>query len=326
VVGRLAARHGVIVELVHGESSGTVATVRLPTGAVVPGADELVEEFASAMAASTPLQPIDPPAMEEMPSAETIAEQPARVPTTGATPIPADPAPFADPAVNHAVPRGLDAIPRTVDPTPAPVAVAPALSESAPLDPAPLSPPVTPPVNITATTPRPDDRAQPLADLAAALDPVPHRAPAAPPVQREQLLADLAVAPTSAAPMSASVPVGLAAPTAPRRPAAARNEELASAQTSATEAVGAVLSVFSADRRTPGANLPNTSLVNTLSGVMSLDSPSPSPTPTPTPAPAPAPTAPATAPSPPGHDADPDKVRFQLAGFQSGTRRADQED
>ena len=46
VVGRLAARHGVVVELAHGESSGTVATVQLPTGAVVPGADELVEEFA----------------------------------------------------------------------------------------------------------------------------------------------------------------------------------------------------------------------------------------------------------------------------------------
>ena len=127
-------------------------------------------------------------------------------------------------------------------------------------------------------------------------------------------MADLAVAPTSAAPMSASVPIGLAAPTAPRRPAAALNEELVSAQTSATEAVGAALSVFSADRRTPGANLPNTSLANSLSGVMSLDA-SPPP-----------PEAPATTPSPGGHDTDPDKTRLQLAGFQSGTRRADQED
>ena len=125
-------------------------------------------------------------------------------------------------------------------------------------------------------------------------------------------MAELAVAPVTAAPMSASIPVGLAAPTAAaRRPAVTPNEELASAQTSANEAVGAALSVFGAERRTPGANLPNTSLVSSLSGVMSLDSASPAP-------------AGATPPAP--QAADPNEIRFQLAGFQSGTRRADQED
>ena len=124
-------------------------------------------------------------------------------------------------------------------------------------------------------------------------------------------MADLAVTPITAAPLSASAPIGLAAPTAPR-PAAVPNADLASAQASASQAVDAALSMFGAERRTPGANLPDTSLVSSLSGVMSLDT-------TPTPA---TPPSPRGAPSAP----DPDEIRFQLAGFQSGTRRADQED
>jgi len=311
VVGRLAARHGVVVELAHGESSGTIATVHLPTGAVVPGADELVEEFASAMAASAPSESTELPDVEEMPSAETITEQPTRVPAAGATPlgpILVAPTSLDDSLAPERAANGLDNIPRT----------------------APLSPP-TPTSELTSPPSRPAELDQVLADLTVAPDPAPQAAgstaapatprPASPtqPVQRGELLADLAVAPVSAAPMSASAPVGLAAPTAARRPVATPNPELASAQMSANEAVGAALSVFGAERRTPGANLPNTSVVSSLSGVMSLDASSPAPA-TSTSAESTA----ATSPAPPA--ADPDEIRFQLAGFQSGTRRADQED
>jgi hypothetical protein len=119
----------------------------------------------------------------------------------------------------------------------------------------------------------------------------------------------LAVAPISAAPLSASVPLGLAAPPAAPRAVAAPDPDLASAQASASQAVDAALSVFGTERRTPGANLPDTSLVSSLSGVMSLDAPPATPT-----------------AATERHAPDPDEIRFQLAGFQSGTRRADQED
>ncbi len=330
VVGRLAAQHGVVVELAHGESSGTIATVRLPTGAVVPGADELVEEFASAMAASNPPlgDPlIDAPTIEELPSAETIAEQPTRIPATGITnaaPIPVALPSLVDPPATEPVPHGLDAIPRSVGP--APVAAAPTPPGIAPPHTAPVvaaSAPASTPASQQVSSPaRPVEPEPSFDDLAAASDPAPQPDPqpdprpstAKQPAQREQLLADLAVAPIIAAPMSASVPVGLAAPTAPQQPAVAPNEDLASAQTSANEAVGAALSVFGAERRTPGANLPDTSLVSSLSGVMSLDESSA------------APATPATTTSPASQTGDPDEIRFQLAGFQSGTRRADQED
>ena len=101
-------------------------------------------------------------------------------------------------------------------------------------------------------------------------------------------------------------------PRAPISRKAAGGSRVAADSASASEAVDAALSMFGAERRMPGANLPDTSLVSSLSGVMSLDT-------SPTPA---APPSPRGAPSGP----DPDEIRFQLAGFQSGTRRADQED
>ena len=248
----------------------------------------------------------------------------------------AAPVAFADPPTPEPAPHGLDAIPRS--PAPAPVAactdaardraarprpssdrpaVAAGARADADLRTIPTHRGAQPSPNVDVT---PDPGRQPAvphrrASEVTLHEPAPRPAPATPPIQREQTLADLAVAPTSAAPMSASVPVGLAAPSAATtRPVITPNEELASAQTSANEAVGAALSVFGAERRTPGANLPNTSLVSSLSGVMSLDSivadtrRIPGETP-------PAPQA-----------ADPDEIRFQLAGFQSGTRRADQEE
>jgi hypothetical protein len=123
-------------------------------------------------------------------------------------------------------------------------------------------------------------------------------------------LADLASDPATAP----SPPVALAAPVAVPSAAPVPNADLMSAQTSANEAVGAALSVFGVERRTPGANLPNTSLVGSLSGVMSLDGATSAAG---TPASMPSATTEA--------DPDPDEIRFQLAGFQSGTRRADQE-
>ncbi len=330
VVGRLAARHGVVVELTHGESSGTVATVLLPTGAVVPGADELVEEFASAVAASTPPTPIEPPVAAPVSSADTIAEQPTRVPAAAAvvagvieaTTPPAAPPSF-DVVESEVAARSLDAIPRSAPTVPVPEAPAP--QSVAPLDlapadvVAPTSPQLSPPPAVpTAVTPPPVSApvAAALPESASSANVAePAAVPAAsPPTAREQLLADLAVAPVSAAPMSASIPVGLAAPVATPRSVITPNADLASAQTSANEAVGAALSMFGAERRTPGANLPNTSLVSSLAGVMSLDTASSAPTAT---------AAPTTrTPS----AADPDEIRSQLAGFQSGTRRADQED
>lgn len=302
VVGRLAARHGVVVELAHGESSGTVATVRLPTGAVVPGADELVEEFASAMAATAPAAAADPP------SDAPIRDAPAPDP---APPVPAPPRPdpitqptpvqpvVSLPVAANSAPTVLDVIPRTSAPT--------AVASAPPTDIAPALP--APPSPLAAQATRVAPRESTLADLVADLEPA--EPLAAPP--RAPSSDGLAIAPVSAAPLSASVPLGLAAPTAAPRAVAPPDPDpdLASAQASASQAVDAALSVFGTERRTPGANLPNTSLVGSFSGVMSLEA---------------APSALSSAATDRVGQPDPDEIRFQLAGFQSGTRRADQED
>ena len=344
VIGRLAARHGVTVELAHGESSGTVATVRLPTGAVVPPAQELVDEFTHATSGdAAPIEPPAPAPVAAAPapppeSANTIGEQPTRVPNTAIpTSIPSGPAAvLADTADTGAgVPSAQiplsppPAPPSTITPTNPPSFIAPS-DEQRPapgIDPllASLSAPVVPPEASPERAPEPTPDATPepaarrassLADLAVAPDvpaapaPVPARPDAATAVPVTAAVSEPASAPP-AAPAA-----GAPSPAAPSTSTSTPSDDLARAQSSANEAVGAALSVFGAARRTPGANLPNTSLVASLSGVMSLDSPG-SGTNESQPAASPVRTPDAT---------DPDEIRFQLAGFQSGTRRADRED
>jgi len=105
-------------------------------------------------------------------------------------------------------------------------------------------------------------------------------------------------------------------PPAPREPAP--GDGLSAARNSATDAVEGALSAFGSSRRTPGASLPDTSLTAAISGRMTLDIDS-SPAEPPTALTPPA-NEPLSAPTP-----DPNEIRFQLSGFQSGTRRADRE-
>lgn len=246
-----------------------------------------------------------------IPSAETIAEQPTRVraavadtaPTPAAPPVasPVAASSFDYPPATEIDPRRLESIPRTQ--TPAATAPAPLETTRPEVEVAVTEPPAAP--ALSPPTPAPTmPPTSSLADLAvppAASVPAPAAAPSAPaPIP--------APAPAPAAPASvAPAPVG---PAAMPHPVATASPDLVAAQNSANDAVAGALAVFGTERRTPGANLPQTSLVTSLSGVMSLDDAPVSPTP---PDPVPPPT-------------DPDEIRSQLAGFQSGTRRADQED
>ena len=346
VVGRLAARHGIDVHLSMGLGGrGLVVDVLIPLGVVVPGAGEILDDFdespdstaasptqadedAPAMAASdsvvaaplavVPGQPsaaasadVSPPEWSSVvqevrrPAAisETFGEQQRRVPAANqpaapapaAAPIPAPtPAPAPAPAIESVPVPGVESAPApAAQVAPAPAAAAPA--------PAPV--PAVPSVRAAATSS--------IAQLAtppggSSFDYPP--AEQIDPRQRE-LTSRPSTPPTTGG--------GTTTPLPPQQPSV--SADLSAARTSATDAVEGALSAFGSSRRTPGASLPDTSLTAAISGRMSLDINSPS-SEEPAPLTPPAATEPLTAPTP-----DPNEIRFQLSGFQSGTRRADRE-
>jgi hypothetical protein len=149
--------------------------------------------------------------------------------------------------------------------------------------------------------------------------------------EREKTLAELAATvpepegppmhpdPESMSPqLAGTTPRDVAKSVGGASPAFAPSTDLADA---AASAVDEALNVFKAARRTPGANMPETNLIASISG--SMGSPFRSRTPETTGA------STSTISAPPSRRVDvgdPDEVRSNLAGFQSGIGRADRED
>jgi len=358
VIGRLAARHGIEVHLSTGaQGRGIVAEVHIPVGAVVPAAGQLVEDFDEgfeysepADTAPTTMSASDAPAVTaiEM-TTDAPVPSPSLEPATAAATDASDPdeesaAPDWN-SVDHdvrrpAAPGAFDGQQRRVPsssqplsgagpapsspPPPEPVVEAPAPAAAPVEAPAPTIDPTPTPAPVPAPVSAPEPAAAP----AASASPTPASA-------RSEITSSLAqlATPTPGAsfdyPPSEQIdprqrehtrPAAAAAPTVP---APTGSADLDAARDSANDAVEGALSAFGSARRTPGASLPDTSLTAAISGRMTLDL-GDSPTPRPAPEPAAQPDVPAseplTAPTP-----DPSEIRFQLSGFQSGIRRADQE-
>jgi signal transduction histidine kinase len=329
VIGRLAARHGVDVRLSTGLGGrGLVADVLIPMGAVVPAAGELVDQFheisdtaaplalstepADNLAASASLAtPVAPtPALaasavgasgdvagpewssvvqevrQPAPVGEAFGEQPRRVPASD-QPVLA-PAPVPAP-ISAPVPQLVPEFAPEPEPALASIDVAPILAGAT------VRSAATSSIAQLATPPHGSSFDYPPADQIDPRQRETTRRPAAAPVAGDTFSST---------------------PLAPREIVV--TTDLSAARNSATDAVEGALSAFGSARRTPGASLPDTSLAAAISGRMTLQVDQPPPEPLAPPKP-PA-TAPLTAPT-----ADPNEIRFQLSGFQSGTRRADQE-
>jgi HAMP domain-containing protein/anti-sigma regulatory factor (Ser/Thr protein kinase) len=322
VVGRLAARHAISVELVEGAAGGITARVLLPrvgagslsaapTAAPDPiaalsvtpesGSDSLVSArtsdapevdslealVASLDATATALPPVAPtprpvPA-EHSPVATTLSEQaPRRQPT-----VPAD-APPAIPA----------------DPAPAvasaPAPVAPVSAPPAPSEPNPASFDWPSPLDVDPLSK--ESRAVAAAAVAPA-PPMPQQAPAAP-----------------MSPLSGTAPTDSVVPSPPPTPLQPSNDATSDLNRAADSAVADALSVFGTQRRKPGAQLPVTDLFASISGSMALGSDSGAQSPA---SPSrPTPSRPTSSVTDLG---DEEQVRFDLSGFQQGTTRADRE-
>lgn len=329
VVGRLAARHGIKVELVEGAAGGITARVLLPqqqvqtTGEVQPDvvADPLTALSVAdpdAVAAAAPADSYDAASIEalaasldaESPTASPVGTRPAadevRAPVAPVAPVartvPQEPSPVATTLSEQAPRRRTPdvaapaAAPIPADPRPA-VAAAPAPAQPTPTvaEPNPASFEWPSPVEVdplsnerrpssTATSPSPGDDVSP--------------APVAAP---------------STMPLGGTTPPETAIPAAPTTPLQPSNDATSQLNRAADEAVNDAISVFGAQRRTPGAQLPATDLFASISGSMALGKSD----------------APATPPSRPASPVadlgDEDQVRFDLSGFQQGTTRADRE-
>ena len=161
VIGRLAARHGIRVELASSASGGVSARVSLPAGAIVPTASQLVEEFdlapRSAPAAPAPAEaPVD-----------LTASAPART----------------DPAVSATSARGADEVPppaATFGEQPVRARLDPAGSEFPGMVGPDSSVPAPPrPVPVPPIVPLPPVAPLPAADPGGPTGPIPSRPSAA---------------------------------------------------------------------------------------------------------------------------------------------------
>lgn len=354
VVGRLAARHGIEVHLSTGLGGrGIVVDVLIPLGAVVPGAGEILDQIdespedvatAAPFDAEVPMSaaaqlgeaPVSPTAAPDLipaaaiaaaasadgsrpewatvaqevrrptPMNETLDEQQRRVPAASqpvTSPAPAPASPLAPAAIPAPAP--------VIEPAPVLASAAAAPAPAAPA-PAPTAPEAAPVPAIPAV---PSVRSAATSSIAQLATPPGGSSFDYPPAEqidpRQRELAPRPPAPPAADDAFTSTP------SAPQQPVV--NSELNAARDSATSAVEDALSAFGTSRRTPGASLPDTSLTAAISGRMTLDIDS-STKDQPTPLTPPSATEPLTAPTP-----DPNEIRFQLSGFQSGTRRADRE-
>ncbi len=240
---------------------------------------------------------------ESVPASESLDSEPVHVHAAVAAP----PNVAAAPRVVEIAPTVPSSV---VSPTvtPVPPTVAPAAASIPPLRLEPVvSPVVSSPVGSSPVVPAPAaslptipvDRAESLARLA--VPPATSSFDYPPIDQIDPRQREFAPRPTPAAESSSTH--------------AAASADLAAARSSAADAVEGALSAFGSARRTPGVSLPDTSLASMFSGQMTLEIPRTADEPLTA-----APNIPLTAPN-----ADPDEIRFHLSGFQSGTRRADQE-
>ncbi|MEP1125323.1 MAG: ATP-binding protein [Ilumatobacter sp.] len=250
---------------------------------------------------------------ESVPASEPFAPRPVHAQ-----------APVAAPSVAVAASAMTSATTPAEVPPPTPAVVSPPVAATPPT----AAPPTAAPVVATTPPLRIDAVVSPVASSPGVSSPV-VPAPAAPlpsvPVDRAESLARLAVPPSTSSfdypPIEQIDPRQRELAPRPTLSAgsasahAAASADLDAARSSAADAVEGALSAFGSARRTPGVSLPDTSLASLFSGQMTLEIPRPASEPLTA-----APNIPLTAPS-----ADPDEIRFHLSGFQSGTRRADEE-
>lgn len=286
VIGRLAARHGIDVSLSTGTGgSGLVVDVVVPLGAVVPRAAELVDRFdhdeSSAPELAAAPEPVDEPVARPV----EILALAAPAAMTDQLPVAAG---NVDGATDGARPEWSSVAQEVRRPVRA---------ESDATEPFAGQP---------TRVPAPDQPTPSVPQSQMATPPVGSSFDYPPTEQIDPRQREMAPPP---APPAASNPE----PSVPDEPPA--SSDLSAARSSADDAVEGALSAFGSARRTPGARLPDTSLIAAISGRMTLELPATPPVEPTAPA-----TVPLTAPS-----ADADEIRFQLSGFQSGTSRADRE-
>lgn len=311
-----------------------------------PGSDASLASLSASVPASGDDRPdwssVSQEARRPAPVADTFGEQQRRVPASAQTAPAEAPAPARAPAPTAAPAPAVAPAPAAA-PAPAPTP-APAPAPTAAPEPAAAPAPVAAAAPAPAPTPAPATAPTPAPTPAVAAAPATPSVPAAPAAAPVSPAATARIEATSSLAQLATPPAGgsFDYPPAdqidPRQreqtahnartaavdatPTLAPSDDLSAARTSAADAVEGALSAFGSARRTPGAALPETSLTAMISGRMTLDLDTssdnqPDHTPEITP-----PAPPATTPAP---DTDPNEIRFQLSGFQSGTSRADQE-
>jgi HAMP domain-containing protein len=330
VVGRLAARHGIKVELVEGAAGGLTARVLLPQQQVQSTADAQPDVVADPLAALSVAEP-DAVAAASSPVAEspddtaTLESLAASFDVDSVVAGPVGTRPEPDEVRAPVAP-----VERAVPQEPSPVAMT--LAEQAPRR-------RTPDVAAPAAAPIPSDPRPAPAAAPAAAQPAPTTAEPNPasfewpsPLEVDPLSNERRPAASNATassangasatpvaatpptmPLGGTTPPETAIPAAPTTPLQPSNDATSELNRAADEAVNDAISVFGTQRRTPGAQLPATDLFASISGTMALGG---SDTPTP---PTPRPASPVT------DLGDEDQVRFDLSGFQQGTTRADRE-
>lgn len=355
VVGRLAARHGITVELIEGSAGGITARVLLEASNVqadVVGPEVAVDPFVaigvSSERAEDPIASLgqaqtQTPAAEaeslaslvasldaeaaNLPAAPTMppvgvrpeAEEVRGVVAPAARSVPQDPSPVAMTLSEQAPRRRTPAPAIPTDPTPAvasaPAPVAVSSVPVAPAEPNPASFDWPSPLDVDPLS----QSTRPPAASAQPVDPSPMTlSVGVAPVAPAPALASVPIvtSPAPTTPLGGTAPTETAMPTPPPTPLQPSNDATTELSRAADQAVNEAISLFGAKRRQPGAQLPETDLFASISGSMALDGAD---------APEPRP-APQTRPEPVVADlGDEDRVRFDLSGFQQGTTRADRE-
>ena len=360
VVGRLAARHGIEVELLEGPAGGVTARVLLPSAAVAAAPEDPSSPTSQASQTNTsPSTDLDPFADLEFAGQASTSDSPT-VPVAAASAIASEsPAPVSEtrPPVSSTPYASIAEQPARTSGRQEPSPVAATLSEQAPRrrtpqadsapeiaeeaerivssspasEAAPLLPAVSSVDSASAgTAPNPASFEWPSP---AEVDPLTQERPT--PSAPFGNSAPAETIPPLTAPSSApSLPGSTSAPTRPEgtaresvpAPSGASIDQLGRA---ADDAVNEALSVFGTARRTPGAQMPTTDLFASIAGSMRLGSSDDSPT-------SGAATTSTTAASVSHHAlhergsvaadlGDEEQVRFDLSGFQQGTNRADRE-
>lgn len=321
VVGRLAVRHGIFVELLAGPAGGVTARVVLPSSAVAADespqtghpayAPELAQPASSpSPAASMPTVSSPSPAVSPTPVASSLSEQSPRTPQplahteTSPAQAPSIESPL-QPTLHPVAPVAPTVEPQPTmhfDPDPLDVIGLPLL---------PADPPVPAP-SLADARPAPAAAPAPTVHDATPTAPNPATFEWPSPSEVDPLSIDHRTSSSSRPSIPASIPD--AAPAGASPAAAVSTQDLNRA---ADDAVNGALSVFGSARRTPGAQLPETDLLASISGSMGLGASGSAPD---------RPSGLGAGTERPLPDlGDENQVRFDLSGFQQGINRADRE-